>query len=181
MKRKHSLDYSPNTTYFTTSSVTEFIHLFDREPLADIMIDNLRFYTERFAASLHGFVIMPNHFHLLLTPGDRGNISQFMKRVKEHSAKQIIEWCKEYNAQALLEIFRQSAVKYKQRTMYQVWQESFDALVVNQSGTYATKLNYIHNNPVRERWHLCEKIEDYKFSSARFYINNEDVGLPLIP
>jgi hypothetical protein len=31
------------------------------------------------------------------------------------------------------------------------------------------KLNYIHRNPLNERWNLCIRPGDYKFSSASFY------------
>ena len=34
------------------------------------------------------------------------------------------------------------------------------------------KLDYIHNNPVKAG--LCSLQEDYKYSSARFYLNNID-------
>ena len=113
MKRNHSLTYSPNTTYFTTATITEFTDLFDREPIAQVFMDNLCFYTNKFAVSLHGFVIMPNHIHLLLTIGKFGNISQFMQRLKERSAKQTIHWCAEHGETKLLEIFMMSAGKYK--------------------------------------------------------------------
>ena len=122
---------------------------------------------------------MPNHIHLLLTVGEKGNISQFIGRLKERTAKQIIRWCEENNEDTLLEIFSSSARRYNTRSRYQFWQGRFDALVVNQSATFATKLNYIHNNPLQENWHLCDRVEDYIFSSARFYLKNEDVGVPI--
>ena len=31
------------------------------------------------------------------------------------------------------------------------------------------KLNYIHNNPIQEKWKLVSLPEDYQFSSAKFY------------
>ena len=36
------------------------------------------------------------------------------------------------------------------------------------------KLDYIHTNPVKPYWSLCESKLDYKFSSARFYETNVD-------
>jgi REP element-mobilizing transposase RayT len=142
-------------------------------------MSNLRFYINTFAVSLHGFVIMPHHVHLLLTMGKTGNLSQFMGRLKERTAKQIIRWCEEYGEDQLLEIFFNSAQKYKKRSQYQVWQERFDALVIYEPATFSTKLEYIHNNPLQEKWHLCDRVEDYKFSSARYYLKNENVGVPI--
>jgi putative transposase len=179
MKRKHSLTYGPNTTYFVTATITEFTHLFNREPLAQIFMNNLRFYIDRYSVSLHGFVVMPNHIHLLLTIGGSGTISKFMGGLKERTAKQIIQWCEKYNENELLDVFLSSARRYKTNFRYQVWQRRFDALAIYQSATFMTKLDYIHNNPVQERWHLCDMVEDYRFSSARCYVKNEDVGVPL--
>ncbi len=34
-------------------------------------------------------------------------------------------------------------------------------------------LEYIHNNPLQEHWNLAEYQEDYKYSSASYYINGE--------
>jgi hypothetical protein len=35
-------------------------------------------------------------------------------------------------------------------------------------------LEYIHNNPVQERWNLADSMEEYKYSSARFYETGVD-------
>jgi len=180
MKRKYSLTYRPHTTYFLTATVTDFTHLFHREALAQIVLDNLDFYVRRFAIRLHGFVIMPNHIHLLLTTGEKGNVSQLMGRLKEYSAKQVIKWCEEHNEKTLLETFHCSAKKYKQYYKYQVWQERFDGLVITATETYNNKLEYAHNNPLQERWQLCDRPEDYRFSSARHYMKGEDVGVPIV-
>ena len=180
MKRKHSLTYSPHTTYFLTATVTDFTYLFHEEAPAQIVLQNMCFYVQEFAIKLHGFVIMPNHLHLLLTTGTKGDVSQFMGRLKEYSAKQIIRWCEEHNRKRLLETFYSSAKKYKQYYKYQVWQERFDGLVINTAETHNVKLQYIHTNPLQERWQLCEKPEDYRFSSARYYISGEDVEVPIV-
>jgi len=31
------------------------------------------------------------------------------------------------------------------------------------------KLNYIHNNPLKEHWNLVKDSSDYKYSSAKYY------------
>ena len=128
MKRKHSLTYGTNTTYFVTATITGFTHLFNREPLAKIFIHNLRIYVDRYLISLHGFVVMPNHIHLLLTIRESGTISQFMGKLKERTAKHIIQWCIEHGEHGLLEIFITSARRYNPGSKHQVWQKRFDAL-----------------------------------------------------
>ena len=47
---------------------------------------------------------------------------------------------------------------------------------------FQQKLNYIHKNPVRAR--LCKFVEDYRYSSARFYETGVDdpiaIGLGIL-
>ncbi len=40
--------------------------------------------------------------------------------------------------------------------------------------TFLQKLKYIHRNPVQERWSLAGTVEEYKYSSARFYETGGD-------
>ena len=122
---------------------------------------------------------MPNHLHLLLTTGEKDDVSQFMGRLKGYSAKQVIRWCEEHDEKKLLETFYCSAKKYKQHYRYQVWQERFDGLGITAAETYSSKLEYVHNNPLQERWQLCQKPEDYRFSSARHYMKGENVVVPI--
>jgi len=179
MKRKHLPTQSQHTTYFLTTTVTESTRIFYQKPLAQILLENLSFYVTKFAIDLHGFVIMPTHIHVLTTMSKTSDVSKFMGKLKEYSAKQIIKWCQEHNEEKLLEIFSTSADKYSHTHQYQVWQKRFDELVITTTKTFDIKLNYIHNNPAQEHWQLCARPELYSFSSARYYVNGEDVGVPI--
>lgn len=123
---------------------------------------------------------MPNHLHLLLTAGQEIPISQFIGRVKEYSAKEIINLCLDNKETSLLTVFSTAAKESKRGHKYQVWQERFHNVVIIREDGLLIKLNYIHNNPLQERWSLCEKIEDYRFSSAGYYLTGEDVGIPIV-
>jgi hypothetical protein len=39
---------------------------------------------------------------------------------------------------------------------------------------FMQKLEYIHNNPLQDKWHLVQFPEDYKYSSAKFYETGVD-------
>jgi putative transposase len=142
-------------------------------------MDKLNHYLDKFSVKLHGFVIMPDHVHLLITMGEIGNVSQFVGRIKERTAKDILKWCEENKQNVFLKTFQMSAIRYKNGSKNQVWQERFDALEIVTHDTFNTKLNYIHNNPLQEKWRLCDNVEDYKFSSAKYYINNEYTGVTI--
>lgn len=179
MKRQHSLTYKPHTTYFITTTLTEFTRLFINAEIAQIFINNLNFYLDKFSVKLHSFVVMPDHVHLLFTTGETGNVSQFMGRLKERTAKDILKWCMETKQDELLNMFKMSAIKYKTGSKYQVWQERFDGLEITTQAMFDTKLNYIHNNPLQDKWRLCDKPEGFQFSSAKYYLNGEYTGVPI--
>lgn len=62
-----------------------------------------------------------------------------------------------------------------ERSNYSVWQD------IQAKNIYSTKflyqkLEYMHNNPVTERWELVKDRADYPYSSAGFY-DQGDAGL----
>jgi putative transposase len=180
MKRQRTSINEPCQTYFLTSTVTRFTNIFHHREPADIVLANINFYLKQFKASLHAFVIMPNHIHLLLTMGENGTVSQFMGRIKEYSAKQIIEWCKRNACKEMLTKFAGSAAQYRPEHHYQVWQARFDDLLIRTEKQYLIKAEYIHNNPLQERWQLASAPEEYPLSSARFYLRGDDAGIPIV-
>ena len=103
-----------------------------------------------------------------------------MGRMKEYSAKEIVNWCLNNKETSLLTVFSTAAKESKRGHKYQVWQRLFDNVVIIREDDLLIKLNYIHNNPLQERWSLCEKVEDYRFSSAKYYFAGEDVGIPIV-
>lgn len=179
MKRNRTLFQKISPTYFVTTTVTEHTNIFHIPAIAEILIQNIRFYLQKQHVSMQGFVIMPNHIHLLCTVSNSTTISKFIGRIKEFSAKQIIQYCKYQQNIKLLQIFKNSAKKYKQPYQYQVWQERFDDLCITQEKTFYIKLNYIHTNPLQPHWNLAQTPEAYKLSSAAFYILGEQVILPI--
>ena len=154
--------------------------IFRDEALAKIVLDNIRIYSQKCDIQVHGFVIMPNHLHLLLTVGHEVSVSQFMGRMKEYSAKEIVNWCLNKKETSLLTVFLTAAKESKRGHKYQVWQKLFDNVVIIREDGLLIKLNYIHSNRLQERWSLCEKVEDYRFSSAKYYFTGEDVGIPIV-
>lgn len=54
---------------------------------------------------------------------------------------------------------------------HQVWERNSLGIDLKSSKVTKQKLDYIHNNPVKAG--LCQFPEDYKYSSARFYLLNE--------
>lgn len=71
------------------------------------------------------------------------------------------------NYTQVLELFKVNAKDRK----YQVWERNALSVSLFNRKVFLQKLDYIHNNPVRAG--LCLVPEDYKYSSASFYINDD--------
>jgi REP element-mobilizing transposase RayT len=179
MKRRHSLLDTPGSMNFITTAVIDFIYIFNVEALANIVLDNIKHYVLKYDIRTHGFVIMPNHLHLLLSASDQAVISKFMGKFKEYSAKEIISWCMRNKRENLLAEFADAAVESKRGHRYQVWQHGFDNVAIIRKKDMLIKLNYIHNNPLQERWRICQSAEDYHFSSAGYYRAGRDTDIPI--
>ena len=57
----------------------------------------------------------------------------------------------------------------KKGQVFKVWQDRFDEVYLESRKLLEIKLDYIHNNPLQDRWALVQNPEDYKYSSAGLY------------
>ena len=144
---------SNGQTYMITSSTWGRRALFSREVWANLMIDTLYRYHGS-AYLLHEFVIMPDHIHVLLTP-----------TTSLEKAVQFIKGGFSYRA------------KKELGSNLEVWQKGFSDHRIRDASDYRIHQVYVQQNPVRR--HLCERAEDYPYSSAcgRFELDPVPQGL----
>jgi len=57
-----------HSVYFITASTAQRSRLFRREPIARLFVEALFHYRDHKNYLLHEFVLMPDHFHLLVSP-----------------------------------------------------------------------------------------------------------------
>ncbi len=69
-------------TYFITASTYLKQHLLQSERTAPLFIDVLYHYRGEGKYLLHEFVVMPDHFHLLITPGPEVALERAMQFIK---------------------------------------------------------------------------------------------------
>jgi len=111
---------------------------------------------------VHGYVIMPEHFHLLLSEPEVGDPSVVMKVIKERFSRQLNRrWKRSSSAQRLL--FEAPVEPFWQKRFYDfnVWSER----------KHMEKLRYMHRNPVKRG--LVERPEHWRWSSYRAYCFGE--------
>jgi putative transposase len=123
---------------FVTATVTDWIPIFDNRAAAEIIIDRLSEVTEHFSVAVVGYVLMPSHLHLLLGFSQIKQLSKFMQSFKILSSKAIKQ---SVNSVIIGGLWRDGR--------FNLWKTRFDDLIIVSEEQFRTKLNYIHNNPVK--------------------------------
>jgi len=127
-------------TYFVTSDTSERRALFNVESWARLFFKTLLSHRGD-AYLLHEFVLMPDHFHLLMTP-----------MIALERAVQLIKGGFSFRAKKELE------------SNMEIWRRGFADHRIRDTEDYEKHLHYIHLNPVKK--HLCASPAEYRYSSA---------------
>jgi len=151
--------------YFFTATVLEWKPLLLRDSLKNIITSSLEFLVTKKRIKLCGFVIMPNHFHLLWSILESHRPENVQRDFLKFTSQQIIEQLKRNGENQWIRKLEVNAIDRK----YQIWERNPLAVETYTEAVILQKLQYIHNNPTQQKWRLCVAPEDYVYSSARFY------------
>jgi len=167
-------EFIPNyNCFFVTSSFKNRINILLDDSYYNIIIESLKFCTDKYKCEFIGYVLMPNHIHLILLFNDSPLISGFMRDFKKFTATKIRIRLEEENRKDLLNVLK-SEIKTQ---TFQIWNNRFDLKVIIGSEMLLSKLNYIHNNPIKKE--LVGNPCDWKYSSANYYFKDEIGVLPI--
>ena len=160
---------SYNEVYFWTVTVKDWKRLLIQDKYKLLIMNCLKELVEKRKIQVYAYVIMPNHLHLIweMMEGNGKEMphASFNKKV----AHQIVKDLK-LNHTNVLPFFK---VDEKERA-YRIFQRDALAILMDRKAKVEQKIDYIHNNPLHERWNLTDKPESYRWSSASFYENNQD-------
>ena len=132
-----------SNTYFITTGTWGNRSLFQTDRMATLLINTLLLYRSERKYSLHEFVVMPNHLHLLISPIESlARAMQFIKGGFSYRAKKDLG--------VNLEIWERGYVEHR----------------VRDARDYEHHGEYIRQNPVRAK--LVERPGDYAYSSVRY-------------
>jgi putative transposase len=127
--------------YFVTASCVDKRPLLQSDRMAQLFVDVLYHYRSQHKYLVHEFAVMPNHFHLLLSP-----------QVTLERAMQFVKGGFSFRARKAFGL------------QHEIWQTSFYDHRVRDAGEYLRARHYIHHNPVKAG--LAEEPEKYPYSSA---------------
>ena len=155
--------------YFWTSTIHQWKHLLKPEENKIIIINSLQWLVQKQLVKIYGYVIMPNHLHLMWEQLSMNGKELPKNSFEKFTAKSLVNKLKATN-DGMLKLHEVSA---KDR-QYNIWQRDPLAILVFNRQMAAQKLDYMHLNPMQPHWLLCSQPADYRFSSAKFYEQNAD-------
>ena len=151
--------------HFITSTTIEWIPLFTSDIHFRIFIDSLIFCQKNKDLKIYAYVILENHFHMIVAGN---NLSRTLQSLKRFTAQKIIKLAEKQGKVWLLNQFTFYKKRYKTQSRNQLWQEGFHPEFILNDKMLIQKINYVHYNPVKRGY--VDKPEHWKYSSARNFI-----------
>lgn len=153
--------------YFFTATINSWKHLLQEDEFKDVIIDSLKWLDKEHKAYTPGFVIMPNHIHVLWSYGEDEKYDPVFA-LKSFTAHQFKKKLSSTSPQILEEY-----VSTQGDREYHFGERRSESIQIMNRAIAEQKLDYIHNHPLQEKWHLATLPELYRYSSASYYLLNQ--------
>lgn len=158
-----------NEVYFWTNTIKNWNRLLEKDSFKNIIIDCWRNLIERNKIRIYGFVIMPNHLHMVWEMLEENGKEMPYASFNKFTSHQFLEILRT-ESNSILSVYKENDSERKHR----FWQRDPLAVEMDSKIKVEQKLEYIHLNPMQEQWNLASKPDAYKWSSAKFYENGID-------
>jgi putative transposase len=152
--------YTSKDMHFITCSCYRRRRLLGAAHRRDLFLKILEEARQRYQFVVVGYVVMPEHFHLLISEPEKGDPSVVMKVVKQRFARRVHR----KRSVDQLDLGGDGADEH-------VWQKRFYDFNVWTERKRVEKLRYIHRNPVKRG--LVAAPEQWAWSSFRAYAYGE--------
>src|SRR5713101_4346211 len=130
-------------SHFVTFCCYHRRRLFTTDESRRILESALERVRRSFRLHIYGYVVMPEHVHLLLSEPQQDTLADALKSLKQGVARRLIGDADHF------------------------WQKRYYDFNIRNYPQFVEKLRYIHRNPVTAG--LCERPEDWEWSSFRHY------------
>jgi putative transposase len=150
---------------FFTAACLEWQWLLEQDRYKDKLIEDLRCLVESGWIKVYAFVIMPNHLHYLWHAHPNLDYNKVRDAHLWSTTQKIKKEMMQNNEEELLSKFYTGEIN----KAYNFWSPALSSIDLYTPKVIYQKMEMIHNNPMRGKWQLCEKLKDYQYSSAEFY------------
>jgi REP element-mobilizing transposase RayT len=153
--------------YFWTATIHKWLPLMHSDQNKRIIIDSLKYLSDKDLIKVYAFVIMPNHIHLIWQQNKFNGKETAKGSLLKYSAHVFLKQLEKEDKLLLYEV---NASNKK----HEIWQRDALGIEIYSRAVAKQKLDYIHFNPVRGKWRLAKDDVSYQYSSARFYETRVD-------
>ncbi|MDF1593928.1 MAG: transposase [Desulfobacterales bacterium] len=139
--RLKGFDYSnPTQVYFLTICASEGTSPFLDKDLSTQIIKSVLFYRNQKGIRLYSYCVMPDHFHLVMSPANGFGVSQLVRNLKTYTTK----------------LAQEKGLNGK------LWQKSFYDHILRKDESLLKICEYVFANPVRKG--LVARPEEWAYS-----------------
>ncbi len=157
--------YGAGYSHFITTSCYRRLPLLGSPRNRDLFLHVLEQVRHRYHFVVVGYVVMPEHVHLLIGEPQRGDPSVVMKALKQGFARRLL--ARLHRTRDLNQLSLWQAPVERGR----IWQPRFYDFVVFSEHKRVEKLRYMHRNPVKRG--LVLEPQQWAWSSFRHYAYDE--------
>src|SRR5512133_2027371 len=150
--------HESGNSHFVTFSCYRRMRLLDDPVLYELFLEKLECVRNRFSFRLYGYVLMPEHVHLLLSEPDHGTLADALHSLKLSVSKAAHRQCP---------TFAKLTWGLSSSDHSHLWQSRYYDRNIRDHEEFREKLRYIHRNPVKRG--LCARPESLPWSSFLHY------------
>jgi REP-associated tyrosine transposase len=165
--------YGQKHLHFIIFSCNGRLPLLGSAPARNSFLTILGEVRERYCFVLPGYVVMPEHVHLLISEPPRGTPSTVLQVLKQCVSRSLRMEGKESAGQMKL------SPEVAGNLLPKFWEARFYDFNVWSQKKFVEKLHYMHMNPVKRG--LVEHPRDWAWSSFSFYAKSGDCLLRVDP
>ncbi|MFN8791600.1 MAG: transposase [Bdellovibrionales bacterium] len=115
----------------------------------------LMFYSRAFSTRILAFVMMKNHFHLLMSTPE-GNLSDFMKHFMKRTSEDI---------------------RISRGIRNHLYGDRYYATLIDRQSYFQNVIRYVYQNPLRAE--VCNSVLDYPYSTLKGFLGLERMRIPI--
>lgn len=172
MKNDYDAIKDQQACHYLTFTIVDWIDLFIRPVYKQVIVESLNHFIAQKGLTVYAWCLMSNHLHLLVQVKGGNGLTGMAQDFRKFTAKILLENIDIEPPQRrkwMMKQFEGFGWSLHKNEKFPVWQSSVNPVYIDISDAPAliSQIEYIHNNPVRDR--IVTAPEDYLYSSARDY------------
>jgi len=150
--------FEPGAAYFITNVTYKRKALFTEEKAINLLLLTIEYLKLSLDYRIFAFCILPEHIHFIIQPFGKYSLSYIMQLVKGNFSRR---FNKMYDSGG------------------HIWQKRFYDEGIRGEGMLISKIEYIHNNPLKHG--IVTDVDKFEYSSYHHYFNGKICLLKIDP